>query len=305
MPRGPRIQFANACYHVINRGNYRRDVFAGRREKAAFEECLFEACERMGWVLYAHVVMRNHFHLALATPRGNLAQGMQWLETTFAVRFNRHRGERGHLFQGRYHAPVVEPGAALARVINYIHLNPVRAGIVPAERLAEYAHGSFARFAARRRHHCLSRERSLQVLGFADSAAGWKDYQRVLAWLAADPEEQKRQNWSGLSKGVAHGSLLWRRKLRDESCLKLGRHLLSREENALANGEEWSIALRTLLQSKGRTSQEAAAAPKGEPWKLEIVRELRRTTSITIPWLAAALHMGKPGAVRSLLSRRA
>jgi REP element-mobilizing transposase RayT len=95
MPRGPRIQFPHACYHVINRGNYRRDIFATAREKLAFEQCLLAACERMGWVLYAYVVMRNHFHLALCTPQGNLARGMQWLETTFATRFNRGRDGRG------------------------------------------------------------------------------------------------------------------------------------------------------------------------------------------------------------------
>jgi hypothetical protein len=46
--------------------------------------------------------MRNHYHLAVETPLGNLVPGMQWLQATFANRFNRLRGERGHLFQGRY-----------------------------------------------------------------------------------------------------------------------------------------------------------------------------------------------------------
>jgi len=143
----------------------------------------------MGWVLYAYVIMRTHFHLALCTPRANLAFGMQWLETTFATRFNRFRGEHGHLFQGRYHAPLVEPGEALARVINYIHLNPVRARIVTTERLAEYRHGSFPLFASRRRLSFMPRGECLRLLGWADDRTGWQAYHRYLVWLAADPAE--------------------------------------------------------------------------------------------------------------------
>jgi len=55
-------------------------------------------------------VRSNHFHLALETPLGNLAAGMQWLESTFANRYDRFREERGHLLQSRYKALLVEPG---------------------------------------------------------------------------------------------------------------------------------------------------------------------------------------------------
>ena len=74
--------------------------------------------------------MRNHFHIALETPEGNLVEGMQRLQATYANRFNKLRGERGHLFQGRYKALIVEPGPHLLTLVNYIHLNPLRASIV-------------------------------------------------------------------------------------------------------------------------------------------------------------------------------
>jgi len=101
MARKLRLEFPGAVYHVINRGNYRTDVFAAETTKAAFEACLFAACEKFGWVLHAYVVMRNHYHLALETPQGNLVAGLHWLQETFANRFNRLRGERGRLFQGK------------------------------------------------------------------------------------------------------------------------------------------------------------------------------------------------------------
>jgi len=105
---------------VINRGNYRADIFKTERAKAAFECCLFEVCTKSGWILHAFVLMRNHYHLALETPEGNLVAGMQWLQATFANRFNKLRGERGHLFQGRYKALLVEEDGPLGMVGHYI-----------------------------------------------------------------------------------------------------------------------------------------------------------------------------------------
>lgn len=86
--------------------------------------------------------MANHFHLAIETPEGNLVAGMQWLQSTFANRFNRFRDVRGHLFQGRYKCLLVEPGEALGRVCHYLHLNPARAGVVSLEQWKSYRYSS-------------------------------------------------------------------------------------------------------------------------------------------------------------------
>ena len=104
MARKPRIEYAGAVYHVLNRGNYRGDLFETAGAAEAFVVCLGEACERMGWRVHGYCLMRNHYHLALETPRGNLVSGVHWLQSTFGNRFNRYRGERGRAFQGRYQA---------------------------------------------------------------------------------------------------------------------------------------------------------------------------------------------------------
>ena len=69
MARNVRDRICGACYHVINRGNFRWDLFAGKGAAESFQTCLFEAVERFGWRGHAFVIMRNHFHLALETPR--------------------------------------------------------------------------------------------------------------------------------------------------------------------------------------------------------------------------------------------
>lgn len=105
-----RLEFAGACYHVINRGNYRRDLFAAAGAAQSFFRCLDQASTRFGWRVHAFVIMRNHFHLALETPEPNLSDGMKWLQGTWAQRFNRFRAESGRPFQGRFKAGHVEPG---------------------------------------------------------------------------------------------------------------------------------------------------------------------------------------------------
>jgi hypothetical protein len=64
------LEFPGALYHVLNRGNFRQDLFSVHQTAGAFERTLFEAGERFGWRVHAYVVMSNHFHLALETPRG-------------------------------------------------------------------------------------------------------------------------------------------------------------------------------------------------------------------------------------------
>ncbi len=110
----------------------------------AFEVALAEVAARYAWQVHAFVIMRNHFHLAVTTPQPNLVDGMHWLQGTFATRFNRFRIERGHLFQGRYHTVLVENAASLSRVVDCIHLNPVRTKIIPAEQIGNFRWGGAA-----------------------------------------------------------------------------------------------------------------------------------------------------------------
>jgi putative transposase len=99
---------------------------------------LWKPCSGLKGNWGAYVVLRNHFHLAVRTPHPNLSAGMQWLQATFATRFNRMRSERGHLFQGRFKALLLENEGVWARVADYVHLNPLRVGVVESEHLVKF-----------------------------------------------------------------------------------------------------------------------------------------------------------------------
>ena len=303
MARKLRLQYDGAVYHVINRGNYRRDVFETPDKAKAFESCLFEAATRLGWKLHAYVLMRNHYHLAVETPEANLVEGMHWLQSTFATRFNRFRQERGHLFQGRYQALVIEPGAALGRVVSYIHLNPVRAGIVAAESVGEFNWSSLKRLMAREAPPCLSAEAWLGAMGFSDDEGGWREYVSYLAGLAADKEAQKEQGFEAMKNGWAIGTEGWRKALAKEYAQLTISRGVPQNELADLKRAQWEQTLAELIRKAGRTLADAASARKGTQWKVELAAEMRRKTSASNTWIAETLNMGSGNAVSEYLSR--
>jgi REP element-mobilizing transposase RayT len=129
MPRPPRIEFPGAMYHVTARGNNRARIVWEDEDRRLFLRALAWVVSRHCLELHAYCLMSNHYHLALRTPMGNLSRAMQALNSAFAVAMNRRHARVGHLFQGRYHASLVEHEPYLLELVRYVVLNPVRAGL--------------------------------------------------------------------------------------------------------------------------------------------------------------------------------
>ncbi|MBN2536044.1 MAG: transposase [Spirochaetales bacterium] len=129
MSRPLRITYPGAFYQITARGNEQRPVFKSKRDKEKFLEYLKSASERYNAVIHVYCLMDNH-HLLLETPSGNLPRIMLHINGAYTNYFNVKRGRAGHLFQGRYKAILVEKDEYAKELSRYIHLNPVRAGIV-------------------------------------------------------------------------------------------------------------------------------------------------------------------------------
>lgn len=136
MARKARVEFAGALYHVLDRGDRREAIFEDDADRVTFLRTLAQVCRRTGWQVHAYVLVSNHYHLLLETPEANLVAGMKWFQSTYTMRFNRRHRVGGHLFQGRYQAIVVDPEERnyFVTLSDYIHLNPVRAGLVEKKR---------------------------------------------------------------------------------------------------------------------------------------------------------------------------
>ena len=126
MSRPPRLESPGALYHLTSRGNARKVIFHDRTDRERFLEQLAYCLEAHSVILYAYVLMDNHYHLLAQTRKANLSAFCQRLNTSYAL-YARHRQRTpGHILQGRYKAKLIESEAHLGQVATYIHLNPVR-----------------------------------------------------------------------------------------------------------------------------------------------------------------------------------
>ena len=131
MPRTARASVGGYCYHVINRGNARQDVFHKPEDFAAFARLLSEASERLPMRLVGWCLMKNHFHLVLWPHHdGDLSRWMQWLLTAHVRRYHKHYNSSGHVWQGRFKAFPIQRDEHLLSVLRYVERNPLRAALV-------------------------------------------------------------------------------------------------------------------------------------------------------------------------------
>ena len=218
MARPLRNEFAGALYHVTSRGNERRPIFRNDHDRRTFLSFLGEAGARFGRSVSAHVLMINHFHLVDQTPEPNLSGGMHWLNGTYADWFNRRHKRAGHLFQGRFHAFIVEKEAHFAELLRYVVLNPVRAKMV--ERPEDYRWSSYRATAG------------------LETPPSWLDVTAALVWLDPDRETANRAYREFVHAKIGCEERLW-----------------DKVTNAIYLGtEEWTRRMRKVVEAKPRST---------------------------------------------------
>lgn len=130
MARKPRIHFPGAFYHVIARGNRHQKIFIDDQDYQRYLSFLKEYKKKYECILYAYVLMPNHVHLLVEVGETPLSRLMQNLQFRYTRNFNIRYRKWGHLFQGRYKAILCQKDSYFLELSAYIHLNPVRAGLV-------------------------------------------------------------------------------------------------------------------------------------------------------------------------------
>jgi len=297
MARKGRIEFPGAVYHVLDRGDRREPIVRRDNDRAAFVRTLEQACERTGWRLHAFVLMTNHYHLLIETPEANLVAGMRWFQTTWTVRFNRFHGLSGHLFQGRYKAVIVDPEERdyFVTLSDYIHLNPVRAGLVQLrDKLFNYSWSSYPWYVrTANRPNCFEPGRVLGELGLEDTKGGRRAYaERMRARAVEEREAKESPMHSGLRRGWCLGSASFRERML--GLLERGGE--KREVDATlrrSHGEEQAAKfLRGGLALWGLTERDLGSLKKNDQRKVAIAALIRRRTTVPNEWIARSLHLG-------------
>ena len=147
MARKLRLEAEGGLYHVINRGNYRADIFRSERTKGAFLKCLGEACEKTGWRVHGWCMMSNHYHFIATSPAdpSTLKKFLGKLHMTTSKQLNKWDGAGGRKVWFQYwDSQITFERSYLAR-LNYIHHNPAHHGVV--EKAENYPWCSMAWFA--------------------------------------------------------------------------------------------------------------------------------------------------------------
>jgi REP element-mobilizing transposase RayT len=188
MARPLRVQYPNAYYHVMNRGNSGEAIYITDSDRVTFLDGLADSCETFGVNLIGYVLMLNHFHLLVQTPGSNLSEFMRHFLVSHAVRFNRRNARTGHVFQGRFKSLLVEADEYLLPLSRYIHLNPIRTRQFKAadvqeksEYLKTYPWSSFAGYCyLRKRNQAIDYSWLLTTYYGEDSAKGRRLYRQYV-----------------------------------------------------------------------------------------------------------------------------
>lgn len=132
MARLPRLHVPGAIYHVTARGNHRQNIFFKSGDRKLLDSIMAAALDHTGARVHAYCWMTNHVHLLVQIAEDPLGRLMQRVGTRFARTIQKELHTTGHLFENRYHAVLVDVDNYFLELLRYIHLNPVRAGIVQA-----------------------------------------------------------------------------------------------------------------------------------------------------------------------------
>ena len=243
MPRGARLDAPGALHHVMVRGIERGLLFRDDRDCAEFVARLAQVVHRTGLTVLAWALLPNHLHLLVRTPsaqrgrpyRPALPTAMRQLLTGYAGAFNRRHKRVGHLVQNRYRSTLVDEDSYLLELVRYIHLNPLRAGVVrdPAA-LARYPWSGHSAILA---HVDRPWQATAEVMGYFGSTrrAACRQYR---AFVAAGATQGRRPEFQG--GGLRRSAGGWE----ELAALRRGRERWAADERILGSGAFVETVLR-------------------------------------------------------------
>lgn len=300
MARPIRRENPDAIFHVYSRGNYRAPIFSDDGAAQSFLRALEAAIRRAGWELFAYAIMPNHFHLMLRAPRANLSRGMQLMLSAFALRFNGFNEAQGHVFQGRYHAKRVPRGMDASRVLDYIHLNHVRKGLLTIDECTMSSLSSLSRLMNPDRRGLMDLGAAIErFAGYPDGPDGWNRYLAHLRAVLLEDASGERFEAEWVSAEKSRGLPLVELVRNEERPLSAPEGDYSHLD---ANHSE--AIFQKLLVREGKVEADFTLAHGLAPWKLRIARGMILDTTASFSWLARRLRSGSSTYLATVLGEK-
>lgn len=191
MPRKARIDAPGALHHIICRGIERRKIFIDNADRDNFLERLGIILNETSTPCYGWALIPNHFHLLLRSGNVSISTVMRRLLTGYAVSYNRRHRRYGHLFQNRFKSILCQEDPYLKELVGYIHLNPLRAGIISnLKDLAKYPYGGHSVLMGKQKRDFQDVDYVLRLFGdkVAEARRRYREYVRKRIELGRQPE---------------------------------------------------------------------------------------------------------------------
>lgn len=150
MPRHARLAGSYLFYHIFNRGTERKLIFRTQADYLRFLENLAKYKKKFDWIIYSYCLLPNHYHLQIQVRDNPLAKIIHPLQTAYGVYFNKRHHRVGPLLQGRYKSIIVQKGEHFLHLSKYIHLNPVKIGLV--NHPLDYPYSSYGDYCQQLKH---------------------------------------------------------------------------------------------------------------------------------------------------------
>ena len=291
MARKLRIEFAGAIYYVVSNGDRREEIFRSDADRELILATLGEVCARTGWRVHAFCLTRNQFDVLVETPLGNLVAGMKSMLGLYAARYNRQHQQTGHVFSGRYKSILVSrAGEYLAAVADHIHLSPCQSP-PKGENLASYRWSSLPLYllAPGDRPGWLEIDPLFNQCGqLQDTPAGRRAF---LERLERHRATHAGRETAPFNQGWCFGDETFRAELLRRKDPRTGAPK-SGEQTQDAAAERAEELVREELRKFGWEGLNLATLKKGDAGKVQIAKQLRAGTTMTLSWIARRLAMG-------------
>ena len=280
------------------------------RDRETHERLVGELVQRTGWEVYAWILMEDHYHLVIRTPEPNLVAGMKWFQNFWTKRFNARHDRRGPVFGGRYKSVLVQGDGHLSAVIDHVHLNAFRAGLVSAAQLASYPWSSLKDYLlpAASRRPWIRAAAGLEHMGY-DAECG-EERLRYLESLEATALKQGGRPVLPVAGRTLHSTLrrgwyLGEGGFRAELLASRGQDAGSpAQTRAKAHGAAMAQRILKAGLALGGLDYEGLEELRKSDWrKRAIGRAIRLRTTVPTEWIASGLRMGVCSRAAALVAR--